>query len=225
MILSVSGDVEGREVVAEAGRLFGELPAGGIESDSILPTPSPGGDRLSVTHPSAQVQILMGFLAPPIGHVDYAPMKVLMTALGGGMGGRLFTELRDKHGLAYSASATYPSRVGPSYLLTQMGTAPANAAQAEEAMRREIERIRDAGVSPDELERAKMYLLGQFALDRRTNARLAWYAAFFEAAGVGHDFAPRYVRAVESVTASDVQAVAARYLGSPTVVSLGPQAR
>jgi predicted Zn-dependent peptidase len=75
----------------------------------------------------------MGFLAPPIGHEDYAAMKVLVTALGGGMGGRLFTELRDKEGLAYSTGASYPSRVGPSYVLTQMGTAPANAVRAEEA--------------------------------------------------------------------------------------------
>src|SRR5207247_8721456 len=85
-------------------------------------------------------------LAPSVGQPDYAAMKAVMTALGGGMGGRLFTELRDKQGLAYSTGASYPSRVGPSYLLTQMGTAPANAARAEEAMRREIERIRDTGI-------------------------------------------------------------------------------
>src|SRR5262249_43435358 len=226
MVLSISGDVQAPDVRKAVTTLFAEAPAGDATVEGgAPPAPVPAGDRRAVIHPSAQSQILMGFLAPPIGHHDYAAMQVLTAALGGGMGGRLFAELRDKEGLAYSTGASYPSRVGPSYLLAQMGTAPANAARAEEGMRREIERISDAGVSASELERAKTYLLGQFSLDRRTNARLAWYAAFFECAGVGHDYYRRYVRAVEAVSQADVQRVAGRYLGSRTVVSLGPAAR
>ena len=224
MILSVSGDVSHAEVVTEAARLFSEAPPGDGGPDAAVPAVAASPGRAGVAHPSAQAQVLMAFLAPPVAHADYAAMKVLVTALGGGMGGRLFTELRDKQGLAYSTGASYPSRVGPSYLLTQMGTAPANAARAEEAMRREIERIRDTEISERELRRAQTYLLGQFALDRRTNARLAWYAAFFESAGVGHDFARRYERDVEAVTARDVRRVASKYLVAPTVVSLGPSA-
>src|SRR5262249_31670244 len=119
-------------------------------------------------------------------------------------------------------SASYPTRVGPSFFLAQLGTAPGNALRAEAAMRHEIERLRREPVDEAELARARMYLLGQFALDRRTNARFAWYAAFFEAAGVGHDFAERYGRMVEAVTSGDVQRVAGIYLVAPTIVSLGP---
>jgi zinc protease len=89
----------------------------------------------------------------------------------------------------------------------------------------EIERIRREPVSPGELARAKGYLLGNFALDRRTNARLSWYDGFFESLGVGPGFAERYVRAVEAVTADDVQRVARTYLSAPTVVTLGPTAQ
>ena len=92
-------------------------------------------------------------------------------------------------------------------------------------MRREIERIRGDEVSPAELDRAKMYVLGQLALDRRTNARLAWYAAFFESTGVGYDFPERYARAVEATSAGDVRRVARAYLGAPVVVNLGQSAR
>jgi len=141
------------------------------------------------------------------------------------MAGRLFTEVRDKRGLAYSTGGAYPSRRGPGVLYTQLGTAPANQTRAEAAMLGELERIRRDPVSPAELARAKAYLLGQFALDRRTNARLAWYDAFFEALGVGIDFPDRYVRAVEAVTAEDVQRVARTYLTAPTIVTLGPVAQ
>jgi predicted Zn-dependent peptidase len=186
-----------------------------------VPAARPSGARAVISHPAAQSQVLIGFLAPPVSHADYAAMKVLASALGGGMSSRLFIELRDRRGLAYSTGASYPSRVGPSYLLAQLGTAPANAQLAEEGMRAEIERVRRDGIAEGDLQRAKTYLLGQFTMDRRTNARLAWYAAFFEIMGVGQDFPEAYRRAVEQVTAADVRRVAAAYLATPTIVRVG----
>ena len=224
MILSVSGDVVAREVVAEITRLFAAAPAGEGAPEPTLPAAEARADRTVLVKPAAQAQVLVAFLAPPIAHADYAAVKVLATALGGGMAGRLFTEVRDKQGLAYSTGGAYPSRRGPGVFYAQLGTAPANQARAEAAMLAEIERIRRDPLGPGDLGRAKAYLLGQFALDRRTNARLAWYDAFFEALGVGPGFAERYVRAVEAVGAEDVQRVARTYLSTPTIVTLGPVA-
>ena len=222
MILAVSGDVVAREVRNEVARLFAGAPAGGAETDAEGPTPAPRGDRLVIVRPAAQAQVLAGVLAPPVSHRDYATVKVLTTALGGGMAGRLFTEVRDKQGLAYVTGAAYPSRWGPSVLWAQLGTAPPNQVRAEASMLGELERLRREPLGPSELARAKGYLLGNFAMDRRTNARLTWYDGFFESLGVGPDFAERYERAVEAVTIEDVQRVAQTYLATPTVVRLGP---
>ncbi|HEY7039930.1 MAG TPA: pitrilysin family protein [Methylomirabilota bacterium] len=224
MILAVSGDITARDVVAEVTRLFAGAPADEGDPDPAVPTAASRADRTVLVKPAAQAQVLIAFLAPPTSHPDYAAVKVLATALGGGMAGRLFTEVRDKQGLAYSTSGSYPSRRGPGVFFTQLGTAPANQARAEVAMLGELDRIRRDPLSPSELARAKAYLLGQFELDRRTNARLAWYDAFFEALGVGADFADRYAPAVEAVTADDVQRVARTYLTTPTIVTLGPAA-
>jgi zinc protease len=92
-------------------------------------------------------------------------------------------------------------------------------------MLRELGRLSRERVTPDELARAKSFLLGQFNLDRRTNARLAWYQAFFEATGVGYDFAERYVKAVDGVTVDDLLRVAQAYLATPAIVSLRPAPR
>src|SRR5207244_4585271 len=89
-------------------------------------------DRVVINRPAAQAQIMLGFLAPPIGHPDYAAVKVLQMALGGGMAGRLFSELRDKQGLAYSTGALYPARVERGFFLAFIGTAPSSAGKAEE---------------------------------------------------------------------------------------------
>jgi predicted Zn-dependent peptidase len=69
---------------------------------------------------------------------------------------------------------------------------------------------------------AKDYLLGNLAMDRRTNARQAWYLAAYEQSGVGYEFLERYVAAVRAVTAADVQRVAGRYLAVLRTVIVQP---
>jgi zinc protease len=175
-----------------------------------------------VERPVQQAQVLVGYLGPTLTQPDYAAVRVLGTVLGGGMSGRLFTELRDKRGLAYSVGVLGTYRTGPSFLITHMGTAPPNAEAAEAGVMGEIDRIRDEEVTERELARAKAYLLGNLAMDRRTNARHAWYMAFFEVTGAGWDFPERYGRAVEAVTVADVTRVAREYLTRPTVVVVQP---
>jgi zinc protease len=69
---------------------------------------------------------------------------------------------------------------------------------------------------------AKAYILGLLAMDRRTNARQAWYLANYELAGVGYDYVDRYSAQVKRVTVPDVQRVARRYLEKIRTVSVQP---
>src|SRR2546430_9139523 len=129
--------------------------------------------------PAQQSQILMGAFGPPLDHPDHAAVKVLSTILGGGMAGRLFAELRDKQGLAYTATSYYDPVREPGVLVLYLGTAPENAQKAESALLGEVERIRREPVSADELTRAKGYLLGRYVMHRPTNKRLVWYLLFY----------------------------------------------
>ena len=223
MILGVSGQVGAPEVLAEARRLFGGMPRGGAVPEPVSPAPLGPGRRVAIEMPAQQSQILLGGLAPSLEHPDHAAVKVLSTILGGGMAGRLFVELRDKRGLAYTATSYYDPVRGPGALVLYLGTAPGNAARAEEALRREVERMRRELVGTEELRRAKGYLLGRYVMDRRTNERQAWYLAFYELEGQGRDYPARYRQAVEAVTAADVQRVARQYLGTVTTLVLGPR--
>lgn len=138
------------------------------------------------------------------------------------MAGRFFSELRDKEGLAYTTGTQYPARVDRSYFLAQLGTAPENATRAEAALRAQLERAQRERVSDEELRVAKAYLLGNLAMDRRTNARQAWYLAAFEQSGVGYEFLDRYVGAVRAVSAADIQRVAQLYLAVLRIVVVTP---
>ena len=223
MTLAVSGQVVAADVIAEARRLFGGLPAGGAAPDPSIPPPRSPGGRVVIEQPAQQTQILMAGLAPSLDHPDHAAVKVLSTVLGGGMAGRLFVELRDRRALAYTATAYYEPVHDTGALMLYLGTAPENASRAEPALLREVARVRDEPVPPDELARAKGYLLGRYVMDRRTNERLAWYLAFYEVQGVGLGYPDRYRARVEAVTAADVQRVARTYLANPTILVLGPR--
>ena len=224
LVLAVSGRVKTPEVMAQATRLFGPLPAGAAPTAAPSPPPAPAPWREVRVVPGAQAQILMGALAPALTDPDYPAVKVLTTVLGGGMAGRFFSELRDKQGLAYTTAARYPARVDRSYFMAQLGTAPENVARAEAALRAQLERVQRERVSDEELRVAKAYLLGNLAMDRRTNARQAWYLAAYEESGVGYEFLDRYVTAVRAVTAADVQRVGQRYLGVLRTVIVQPTA-
>lgn len=224
MVLAVSGRVTRERVVRFAERRFGRLPTAADAAVTPPSPPVPRGERRVLERPANQAQIVMGFLSPGIGDGDYAAVKVLAAALGGGMAGRLFIALRGEGGLAYSVGAVTPFRTGPGFLMAYMGTAPDNVTAAEAGMRRELDRVKAAGISEGELARAKAFLAGALVMDRRTNARHAWYLAHFEAVGAGRDFPERYARAVQAVTRDDVVAAARRYLGPPpTVVVLEPR--
>jgi len=224
MVLAVSGRVKAAEVAAQASRLFGQMPTGPVPGAAPPAPPAPAPWRESRVVPGAQTQILMGALAPALTEPDYPAVKVLGTVLGGGMAGRFFSELRDKQGLAYTTGTQYPSRVDRSYFLAQLGTAPENATRAEAALRAQLERVQRERVSDEELRVAKAYLLGNLAMDRRTNARQAWYLAAFEQSGVGYEFLDRYVGTVRAVTAADLQRVAQRYLAVLRTVVVTPTA-
>jgi zinc protease len=222
MVLAVSGRVKTAEVTAQASRLFGQMAAGPVPVAAPPAAPAPAPWRETRVVPGAQSQILMGALAPALTEPDYPAVKVLATVLGGGMAGRFFSELRDKEGLAYTTGTQYPARVDRSYFLAQLGTAPENATRAEAALRAQLERVQRERVSDEELRVAKAYLLGNLAMDRRTNARQAWYLAAFEQSGVGYEFLDRYVGAVRAVSAADIQRVAQRYLAVLRIVVVTP---
>ncbi|MBI3028183.1 MAG: insulinase family protein [Candidatus Rokubacteria bacterium] len=225
MVLAVSGQVRAPLVLREVERLFGAMPAGQPPAATSVRAPAMAASRVGSDVPGAQAQILHGALAPPMTHPDYPAVKVLSTVLGGGMAGRFFSEIRDKQALAYSTAALYPTLADTAYFVAQLGTGPENLSRAQASLKKELERIREEPPAAEELRVAKAYLLGNFAMDRRTNERQAWYLATYELAGVGYEFLDRYVTGVRAVTPADVQRVARTYLGTIRESVAGPQVR
>ena len=223
MVLAVSGDVKTPDVMAQVQRVFGALPSGRAEAITFPAPPPMASSRDVLQVAGAQAQIVMATLAPPLTHPDYAPLKVMTALLGGGMASRFFSELRDQQALAYTTASLYPPRLDTGAFVAILGTAPENVPKAEAALKEQLARIQEQPASEAEVAVARSYVVGSQAMDRRTNARQAWYLGAAELAGLGYEYFDTYAAKVKGVTRADVQRVARQYLGQMrTVIVLPP---
>jgi predicted Zn-dependent peptidase len=94
--------------------------------------------------------------------------RIAMNVLSGGMGARLFTEVREKRGLVYSVSASASTYRGCGYNLAYAGTTPERAQETLEVLLHELQRIKD-GVLEDEVERAKTGLMSRVVMQEESS--------------------------------------------------------
>lgn len=166
--------------------------------------------------------MILGYPAPAVASPDYPAMKLLNAIVGGGMSSRLFSELRDKRGLAYSTGAFYPSRAEDSHLVTYIITLPQNAETARQGILEILQQIKEHGVPEEELERAKSYVIGNYRIEHETAERRAWYLGWYETLGVGYQMDEQYPELIRGLTSEDIQRVAQKYLQYYVLSTLGP---
>lgn len=225
LVVSLWGQIKPDAAIALVEKVFGDWsPPASPLPDLTLPTPLPQPRTVTTRQDTQQAAILVGYLAPAVDDPDYIPLKLINTYLGNGLSSRLFVELREKLGLAYSVSSLYPTRLDASHFVAYMGTAPANRDQAIAGLRGELERLRTVTLTADELQVVKNKMLGQYALGKQSNAQMAQIYGWYEILGLGVDFDRQFQTAVQAVTSEDVQRVACRVFGDPYLAIVGPAA-
>ncbi len=134
----------------------------------------------------AQAHLVIGFRGVSVHDDDRFALEVISQLLAG-QGGRLFLELRDRRGLAYAVNAVNVEGVAPGFFAVYIATAPEKLDEARSGLLEELDRLVQAPPAPDELERAKRYLVGTHAIDRQRNAVHAAHAALDGLYGLGPD--------------------------------------
>ncbi|MDO4664917.1 MAG: pitrilysin family protein [Actinomycetaceae bacterium] len=117
-----------------------------------------------ISRPLEQSHILLGMRSLPIGHEDGPVATLATTILGGGMSSRLFQEVREKRGLAYSTFAFQSAYSDAGYFGMYAGCSPTVLGEVEKVMRGELEDMAAGGVSETELSLALGQLKGSTAL-------------------------------------------------------------
>ena len=190
---------------------FDDLP----DNADLFPVPATkprGGGHKVVEMDVPQSVAIFGLAAMPRKHPDFMPAFVLNHILGGGgFASRLMEEVREKR--AGLLGLQLPAADGPRFdPRRQRGDQERAIQQSLEVIRGELQRMASEGPSAEDLENAKRYLVGSYALRFDTSAKIAAQLLGIKEEGLGIDYVERRNALVEAVTLDDVKSVAARLL-------------
>jgi predicted Zn-dependent peptidase len=207
MVLGVAGRI-GDGVVERARELFGDLvPAATGEP---TPTQPHANGRVSVyTKPSDQAHIVLGVPSYPLEHPDRYALQLLATVLGGGMSSRLFTEVRERRGLAYYVYGLNHSYTDAGSLYAQAGVDIARIDEAVATVAAELRRIASEPVPPEELEKARSFAKGRFVLQLEIPQGLIMFGLRKEVLERRAPDPDEVLAGLDAVTGEDVGRVAA----------------
>ena len=229
MVVAAAGNLDHAEVVRLVRRAF--RSAGALTDRSAVPVPARVGGRQLLTSPGVHVQhrateqanFVLG--VPGMSRVDERrfALGVLNAVLGGGMSSRLFQEVREKRGLAYSVYSYHAQYADTGLFGVYAGCQPDKVDQVLALCRTELEKVADSGISAEELLRGRGQLRGALVLGLEdTGSRMSRIGkselVYGELLGVGE-----LLSRIDAVTLDEVRAVAGAMLASPpTLAVIGP---
>jgi predicted Zn-dependent peptidase len=176
------------------------------------------------TKQSDQAHVTVGVRSYPLVHPDRYPLQLLSTILGGGMSSRLFTEVRERRGLAYYVYGMNNSYTDAGSLFAQAGVDINRIDQAVTTIVDELRRIADEAVPSDELEKARNFTKGRFVLQLESPHGTIQFGLRREVLE-GRTAEPTEVlEELDAVTAEDVQRVAQDLIGEKRLylAAIGP---
>jgi len=222
-LVGALGDLPEQEVLHELFGRFPDLAANGAAE----PAPSFAPTTLVEERDSNQSHLRMSYRpdTDPGDRAQRAALSVYSTLLGGSMGSRLFDEIREKRGLAYSVYAADHSYADVPILQLSAGLESGKCIEAYECMRAIVDDLRENGPTEEEVERARAYSAGRTVLAFENTNAVARYAAG-QTVVFGQDIDPdRVIEVLDSVTVEQVREVAAGISEELSVACVGPHTK
>ena len=191
---------------------LGGLKNNNISEELVVPVLTNRKIVTTTKKDSAQAQIIQGWIYPTITNDDCPSIYLMNTILGSsGLSSRLFLELREKKGLAYTVRSSFDIFKQCGCLWVYIGTNPINIQTAIDGFKTEIDRLKTDYVSDEELLGGKNNILGKRQFILETNIQQASSAGLYELLGVGFDFEEIYQNKILQVTKEDIKSVANKY--------------
>ncbi len=209
-VLSVAGNTTHKEVVAHARRLFE-----GLDGKKPPNVPNVNGgipDRNVVVEAREIAQSNMAMALRAVSRLDpdrYAA-QILNAILGRGMSSRLFREVRERRGLAYSIGSGLTRYMDTGVLSISAGVSAVNVAETTKVIKEELMKLVQEPAGNDELTKARDYTIGSFRLGLETSMALAQRAGEYLLLMGEIEPVEHVVEMLQAVTAADVQRVAQR---------------
>jgi len=224
LAIGVVGDITAKELAPLLDKTFGALPAKAAPWKVAEVAPKVAGRTIVVEKPLKQSNILFADRGLMRKDPDFYAAYVMNHILGGGgFTSRLYTEVREKRGLAYSVY-TYLHPMDRSAIYAGgAGTANARVAETLKVVRDEWDKLAKDGVTEAELTAAKQYLTGSFPLRFTATERIASILVGMQTEDLGIDYLDKRNSYIEAVSLDDIRRVARKLLHPDdlTVVVVG----
>jgi predicted Zn-dependent peptidase len=222
-VVVASGNIEHAAFVSLCEQHLCALPQGTINARNMVPEQK-RARFVTMRKETEQAHIIYGMPGIPLGDDDRFAGSLLDTALGGGMSSRLFQEVREKRGLAYAVYTSTMPYLGAGQFLSYVGTRPANIEEVITILRREFASVIEKGLTREELERVREYVIGHIVLSMESTSqrmlRLGKSAISRNELLSLDELIARY----RAVTLEDTQRVVSRVLGqAPTIAIISPR--
>jgi predicted Zn-dependent peptidase len=220
----VAGAVQHDQVVAEVSRHFcAWAPAEGPQPQPARPREAQSRVMVEIRG-TEQAQMCLSVRGVARRDPDRHAVGIMTAILGDGMGSRLFQEIREKRGLAYSVDASSSHLRDTGALFVYAGVPPERAAEALAATLEQLDRLRRRVVTAAELDRAKEYTKGRVLLGLETPAANAGWVGSQVVQGLEVVTPEEWIAALDAVTVEDVRRVARRLFsgGAPHLALVGP---
>lgn len=209
-VLACVGDVDpatAADTLATVFEAWGHAPAPALEV-----APWPLDQRLVVeTRDRRQTALTMLFAGPTRRDPD-REVAQLVTAVAGGLGGRFFETLRSRASLAYTVQVFTTDRRRGGVLGAYLATDPAREEEARQGLLAEFARLVDEPITPDELERAKTFVLGTHAIRRQSGAAMLGDLLDAWLLGGGLDSLAAWTQRIRAVTPAECTALMVRHV-------------
>lgn len=220
--LSVVGALSKDEVLSLIETTIGKLPQS-VDNNFMIEKPQLNDKKEIniIRNDINQAHITKGWLVPTFGEVDHPALILLNIILGScGLSSRLFTELRDKKGLAYVVRSSYDSIKLVGNFMIYIATEPKNIEVSLKGFDEEIEKIKTILVSEKELNDAKNNFIGRCAFSEETNIHQACQYTKYSVLGFDFNYVEDLKEKVKAVTAEQILDCAKRCFNDKYVISI-----
>jgi predicted Zn-dependent peptidase len=207
IVVGIGGKI-GDDVHDRIAELLGDMrPAQTGDYPPLQDVPANGRVKL-FTKQSDQAHICLGVPSYPLTHPDRYALQLLATILGGGMSSRLFSEVRERRGLAYYVFGTNSSYTDAGSLYAQAGVDITRIDEAVSTVARELKKVADESIPAEELEKARNFTKGRFVLQLESPQGLIMFGLRREVLENAFIDPEDVLKALDAVTVDDVQRVA-----------------
>jgi zinc protease len=217
--IAVVGDIDATQLAGIVDELFGGLPA--TSDRKAIPDVvwHEGTQQKIVDMPNPQSVAQFGFAGLLRKDPDFIPGYILNYIVGGGgFASKLMQEVREKRGLAYSVyTYLYPLNHAGIFA-GGVATENKEVGHSLDVIKAELDRIAQEGVSDKELEAAKDYLIGSFALRFDTSAKIADQLLAIQLEDLGIDYIDKRNAEIAAVTTDDIKRVARRLIETKNLI-------